>query len=421
MPPSAKASLLEWQAYLETIHSSAIDLGLERVSLIAKKAHLTKPAPKIITVAGTNGKGSTCAILESILLNAGYKVGVYSSPHFVRYNERVRINGNELEDAVHVEAFSFIEASRGKISLSFFEIGTLAALWLFKQKQLDVVILEVGLGGRLDATNLVDPDVSVITSLAIDHVDWLGDDINKIGYEKAGIFRANKPAVCGEPSPPASVSAYADEIKAKLHQIDYQYTYQINESSWTWRSGAFVLDNLPFPHLPLQNAATALMALGLSELAITDEDIVSGLKKAKLAGRMEIISKHPLIILDVAHNPHSAHYLAKQLQRYQQSHRGKIHALIGMLSDKDIEKTINEMSVIVDNWYLATLNMPRGATWQELATYLPSEVKGFDCPLDAYECAKNKLDKRADILIVFGSFHTLGPIIEQIKQTVILE
>lgn len=420
-PPSNSASLSHWLTYLESIHTSAIDLGLERVASVAKKGALTKPAPKVITVAGTNGKGSTCAILEAVLLEAGFTTGVYSSPHLVRYNERVRINGYELEDAEHVSAFSAIEMLRENVSLSFFEMGTLAALWLFQEKQVDIVILEVGLGGRLDATNLVDPDVAVITSLAIDHIDWLGDDINKIGYEKAGIFRANKPAVCGQPSPPASVSAHADEIKAKLYQIDYQYSYHVKDNHWSWQSGSFVLDDLPLPRLPVQNAATAIMALGLLDSALADEHIVSGLQKVNLAGRMQVISSSPLIILDVAHNPHSANYLATQLQTYRLARpNGKVHAVIGMLFDKDIEKTIDEMSELVDVWYPATLSVARGATWQQIAPYLPTHREdwakcnmGFENPLDAFEFAQKALEPTSDMLVVFGSFHTLGPILEQ--------
>ena len=221
--PNANAPLSQWLAYLEALHTSAIDLGLDRVSAVAQKGQLTKPAPTVITVAGTNGKGSTCAIIEAILLKAGYKTGVYSSPHLIRYNERVRINGKELDDERHSEAFAAIEALRGETSLSLFEFGTLSALWLFLDNHVDVVILEVGLGGRLDATNVVDHDVSVITSLAIDHVDWLGDDIEVIGFEKAGIFFTNTPAVCCQPEPPASIAAHAYHFDALLHPVGFPF------------------------------------------------------------------------------------------------------------------------------------------------------------------------------------------------------
>lgn len=407
--PGATAPLTAWLQYLESLHTSAIDLGLDRVSLIANKGKLTKPAPKVITVAGTNGKGSTCAIIESILLNAGYKVGVYSSPHLIRYNERVRINGQELEDERHTQAFAAIEALRGDTSLSFFEFGTLAALWLFIDNQVDVVVLEVGLGGRLDATNVVDHDVSVITSLAIDHVDWLGDDIEVIGFEKAGIFRSDKPAVCGQPEPPASVAAHADDIGANLHQVGYQFHYEKQGDVWHWHCGAFDLCDLPLPNLPLANAATALMALGLSELDVTDEHIVDGLKSVRLAGRMERVSESPLVLLDVAHNPHSAAYLANQLQGLKAENNTKVHAVVGMLHDKDIAATLEAVKPVVDQWYPASLSGPRAALWAQLTAHLPPDIEGFASPTLAFEAAKAALGQ-GDILIVFGSFHTVGEI-----------
>ncbi|STO56865.1 bifunctional tetrahydrofolate synthase/dihydrofolate synthase [Grimontia hollisae] len=414
--PGATAPLTAWLQYLESLHTSAIDLGLDRVSLIANKGKLTKPAPKVITVAGTNGKGSTCAIIESILLNAGYKVGVYNSPHLVRYNERVRINGQELDDERHTEAFAAIEALRGNTSLSFFEFGTLAALWLFLDNKVDVVVLEVGLGGRLDATNVVDHDVSVITSLAIDHVDWLGDDIEVIGFEKAGIFRSGKPAVCGQPEPPASVAAHADDIGANLHQVGYQFHYEKQGDVWHWHCGAFDLCDLPIPNLPLPNAATALMALGLSELTVTDEHIVDGLSSVKLAGRMECVSKSPLILMDVAHNPHSAAYLATQLNVLKAEKNGKVHAVVAMLHDKDIAATIEVMKPVVDHWYPASLRGPRAAPWTQITAYLPTGIEGFESPTQAFQAAQAALAWQGDILIVFGSFHTVGEIADYLSK-----
>ena len=412
--PQANASLATWLTYLEQLHTSAIDLGLDRVQAVAQRAALTKPAARVITVAGTNGKGSTCAILEAILLQAGYKVGVYSSPHLIRYNERVRINGSELPDAAHSEAFAFVDQQRGDTSLSLFEFGTLAALQLFKTNQVDVAILEVGLGGRLDATNIVDHDVSVITSLAIDHVDWLGDDINVIGYEKAGIFRADKPAICGQPNPPATVAAHADDIGAKLYQVGYQFRYERDGETWSWHSGCFSLEDLPVPSLPLPNAATALMALASAELDISDEDIVAGLAGVQLAGRMQRISESPLVILDVAHNPHSAAYFAGQLATIkQQAGKQRIHAVVAMLHDKDIASTVAEMAGIVDHWYPASLTGPRAATAAEIQAYLPAGTVAYHTPVEAYDKALTEATTE-DMVIVFGSFYTVGQVSDHI-------
>ena len=408
--PPATAPLAAWLTYLENLHTSAIDLGLDRALEVATRAQLTKPAQQVITVAGTNGKGSTCAILEAILLEAGYKVGVYSSPHLVRYNERVRINGRELPDNEHSQAFAVIEQHRGDVSLSLFEFGTLAALQLFRQHRVDVVILEVGLGGRLDATNIVDHDVSVITSLAVDHVDWLGDDIEVIGYEKAGIFRPNKPAVCGQPNPPASVPAHADDIGATLYQVGYQFDYQQSDGCWSWHCGAFDLENLPLPSLPLPNAATALMALGAAELEISDQNIVDGLAKASLPGRMERVSTSPLTIMDVAHNPHSARYFAEQLAKVKQhENKKRIHAVVAMLHDKDIAGTVAEMTVVVDVWYPASLEGPRAATADEIIAHLPGDIQPYASPEQAYDAALTQAGEE-DMVIVFGSFYTVGQI-----------
>ncbi|MCG2835730.1 bifunctional tetrahydrofolate synthase/dihydrofolate synthase [Photobacterium sp. WH77] len=413
--PSATSPLNDWLLYLENLHTSAIELGLDRVQAVGERAGLRKPAPTVITVAGTNGKGSTCAILEAILQQAGYSVGVYSSPHLVRYNERVRINGQELDDSEHSQAFAAVESYRQDTSLSLFEFGTLAALNLFKTHQVDVVVLEVGLGGRLDATNIVDHDVSVITSLAIDHVDWLGNDIEVIGYEKAGIFRAGKPAVCGQPNPPASVAAHADSIGAELYQVGYQYTYEQAGETWNWKCGAFDMEQLPLPALPLPNAATALMALGVAELEISDQHIVSGLAKVRLAGRMETVADNPLILLDVAHNPHSANYLARQLKALKNVRPvGKIHGVVGMLRDKDIPSTLIEMKAVVDAWYPASLKGPRAASAQEIAEYLTFQGDLYTAPELAYQAAL-MLAQPEDVVIVFGSFYTVGEVSSYIK------
>ncbi|ENE9526891.1 bifunctional tetrahydrofolate synthase/dihydrofolate synthase [Vibrio parahaemolyticus] len=407
--PQATSPLAMWLDYLSNIHSSAIDLGLDRVQAVATKANLTKPAPTVITVAGTNGKGSTCALMEAILLDAGYSVGVYSSPHLIRYNERVRINGVDVEDAKHGEAFDYVEKQRGDISLSLFEFGTLAALRIFQVENVDVVLLEVGLGGRLDATNVVDHDVSVITSLAIDHVDWLGDDINVIGFEKAGIYRAGKPAICGQPLPPATVAAHADDIGAEFFQVGIQFDYALTEKGWKWSSGAFALEDLPLPSLPLPNAATALMALGASELQITDINIVNGLNNARLAGRMQVLQHEPEIVLDVAHNPHSAEYLVEKVKT---QYAGKtIHVVIAMLHDKDIKATLAALKPIATHWYPASLTGPRAATADELCQYLPQGQVQFQTPVEAFESALSSAASN-DVVLVAGSFHTVGEVLE---------
>ncbi|EIA1622484.1 bifunctional tetrahydrofolate synthase/dihydrofolate synthase [Vibrio parahaemolyticus] len=407
--PQATSPLAMWLDYLSNIHSSAIDLGLDRVQAVATKANLTKPAPTVITVAGTNGKGSTCALMEAILLDAGYSVGVYSSPHLIRYNERARINGVDVEDAKHCEAFDYVEKQRGDISLSLFEFGTLAALRIFQVENVDVVLLEVGLGGRLDATNVVEHDVSVITSLAIDHVDWLGDDINVIGFEKAGIYRAGKPAICGQPLPPATVAAHADDIGAEFFQVGIQFDYALTEKGWKWSSGAFALEDLPLPSLPLPNAATALMALGASELQITDINIVNGLNNARLAGRMQVLQHEPEIVLDVAHNPHSAEYLVEKVKTH---YAGKtIHVVIAMLHDKDIKATLAALKPIATHWYPASLTGPRAATADELCQYLPQGQVQFQTPVEAFESALSSAASN-DLVLVAGSFHTVGEVLE---------
>ncbi|NOH70724.1 bifunctional tetrahydrofolate synthase/dihydrofolate synthase [Vibrio pectenicida] len=406
----ATSSITMWLDYLANIHTSNIDLGLERVKAVAEMANLTKPAPTIITVAGTNGKGSTCALMEAILLDAGHSVGVYSSPHLIRYNERVRINGKELADEKHTQAFDYIEQKRSDISLSFFEFGTLAALRLFQTESVNIVLLEVGLGGRLDATNIVDHDVSVITSLAIDHVDWLGDDIEVIGFEKAGIYRANRPAICGQPKAPSTVAAHADDIGAELYQVGIQYDYQaIDENSWCWSHGPYRLEQLPIPVLPLQNAATALMALATANLDISDVNIVNGLKAAQLPGRMQVIHNEPTVILDVAHNPHSAGYLVEQIQ--QKYHGKEVHIVVAMLHDKDIKATLDVISITANYWYPASLKGPRAAQANELSQFLPDNTMSFSTPIDALKAAMNEA-KDNDVILVVGSFHTVGEVLD---------
>ncbi|MCL6324159.1 bifunctional tetrahydrofolate synthase/dihydrofolate synthase [Pectobacterium polaris] len=410
--PQATSPLVTWLHYLEHLHAQAIDLGLERVKQVAEHLQLLQPAATIFTVAGTNGKGTTCCTLESILLAAGLRVGVYSSPHLVRYTERVRIQGKELPEALHTQAFADIEAGRGAVSLTYFEFGTLSALQLFKQANLDVVILEVGLGGRLDATNIVDADVSVVTSIAIDHTDWLGNDRESIGREKAGIFRQGRPAVVGEPDMPGTIADVAAEKGAQLRRRGRDWEYSVQRETWSWQDKQRELSRLPLPNVPLANAATALAALHYSSLNVSEDAIRQGLQHAALPGRFQTVQASPRLILDVAHNPHAAAYLANRLAALPKS--GKVRAVVGMLSDKDIAGTLAHLTPLVDVWYCAPLEGPRGAKAQQIAEHL-THSQSFSNVVAAWQQAMSEATEQ-DIVIVCGSFHTVAHVMEALDE-----
>lgn len=408
--PQATSPLATWLSYLEHLHSKTIDLGLERVGEVAARLDVQKPAPFVFTVAGTNGKGTTCRTLEAMLTAAGYKVGVYSSPHLVRYTERVRVQGAELTESAHTASFAAIEQARGDISLSYFEYGTLSALWLFKQAALDVVILEVGLGGRLDATNLVDPDVAVITSIALDHTDWLGPDRESIGREKAGIFRAGRPAVVGEPDMPTTIADVAREKGAQLLQRDIAWQYGVDAESWWFSDAAGRLDALPLPQVPQPNAATALAALRASGLNVSEQAIRDGIAGAILPGRFQTIQTSPRVILDVAHNPHAAAHLAGRLK--SEPLTGRVLAVIGMLHDKDIAGTLACLEGVVDSWYCAPLEGPRGATAEELVKHLRAGTV-YASVAQAWHAAMADAGPE-DTVLVCGSFHTVAHVMEEL-------
>ena len=390
--PQATSPLAAWLSYLENLHSKTIDMGLERVSQVAARLDVLKPAPFVFTVAGTNGKGTTCRTLESVLMVAGYRVGVYSSPHLVRYTERVRVQNSELPESAHTASFAEIEA----------------ALWLFKQAQLDVVILEVGLGGRLDATNIVDADVAVVTSIALDHIDWLGPDRESIGREKAGIFRANKPAVVGEPDMPHTIADVANEKGAQLLRRGVDWQYEVQDNGWRFSDAQGALDNLPLPQVPQPNAATALAALRASGLAVSEQAIRDGIQSAILPGRFQIVSESPRLILDVAHNPHAAAYLAGRLKSLPKT--GRVLAVIGMLHDKDIGGTLACMESVVDSWYCAPLEGPRGATAEQLMEHLGKGAI-YSSVAQAWHAAMADA-KPEDTVLVCGSFHTVAHVME---------
>ncbi|MDH2927127.1 bifunctional tetrahydrofolate synthase/dihydrofolate synthase [Lonepinella koalarum] len=433
--PTLQSSLEEWLYYLEHSHSKAIDLGLERVKSVAQALDLLTPAPYVITVGGTNGKGTTCRLLETILLNAGFKVGVYSSPHLICYNERVRIQNQDVQDEDHIRAFQFINTHKNQ-SLSYFEFSTLSALHLFKQANLDVVILEVGLGGRLDATNIVDADMAVITSIDIDHIDYLGDTREKIGFEKAGIFRVNKPVIIGEPDIPHSMIEYAKSLNCQLSCRNQDWQFEITGEQWKWQNNNCQLGNLPLCQIPLANAATALAAVQSLPFNISAEILRKSLNEVELVGRFQTVKAEnltalikltekslqdlPRIIIDVGHNPHAARYLAEKLTQLKSKISGKITAVCGILQDKDAENVLSPLLSIIDEWHCVTLSGYRGQTGEQLAEklYSVAEKQAINVKVQVensvalgVESAVKNTDKN-DVVLVFGSFHTVGEFLQ---------
>jgi dihydrofolate synthase/folylpolyglutamate synthase len=403
-------NLADWLHYLEQLHPRTIELGLERVNAVAQTLSL-KPFPyPVITVAGTNGKGSCVCFLETILRAAGYRVGAYTSPHLLRFNERIRINGEEIDDASLCEAFQKIESSRTHISLTFFEFTTLAALLIFRQASLDILILEVGLGGRLDAVNWIDADIAVITTIDLDHTDWLGHDRETIGREKAGILRPGKPAVFGDTTPVHSIQQIAHQLSSKLHCLNRDFYYEPTPNGWHWHSLHKIRRNLPPLHLEMQNAASALMVLSLlqTQLPISETAIQQGLQQAKLPGRWQRLLLPITCIADVAHNPHAARWLARRLQ--QAPCRGRTLAVVGMLADKDIKNTLAPLVDSIDAWYVGSLNVPRGASAQILAETLRLLTNKICYNYSSIELALQQAINTCEIndrILIFGSFHTV--------------
>ena len=411
--PNQQSSLNQWLDYLLAIHPSEIDMGLTRVSAVARRLEVIDLAPaKVITVAGTNGKGTTCAMLASILRQADLSVGVYSSPHLLHYNERVQINQQDASDASLIEAFCAIEAARGDISLTFFEYATLAGLYLFKAAKVDVIILEVGLGGRLDATNMIDSTATILTSIDLDHQEYLGDTRELVGREKAGVFRPDCLAIVGEPDLPMSVTEYAHQIGTTLYRVGHEFDYHKDQShsdQWHFTSMQQTYSGLSVPKLPLANAASVVALLSHIWPHISQQQINQGLQQAQLAGRLEQVSEQPLVLLDVAHNPHAARYLAQQLQAYQGR---RIVALCGMLKDKDITSVLATLAEQISHWNFVSLDIPRGASAQALRQALPNDTcrdraSEFVDISSAWHAIQTTV-KADDVVIVFGSFYTVA-------------
>ncbi|MEH6419609.1 bifunctional tetrahydrofolate synthase/dihydrofolate synthase, partial [Pseudomonas sp. CGJS7] len=358
-------TLADWLSHIERIHPKSIDMGLERIREVSKRLGLKRPGKKVVTVGGTNGKGSTVAFIEAIARAGGKKVGAYTSPHLLAYNERIRIDGADAADADIVAAFQAIEAARGEVVLTYFEYGTLAALWLFERAKLDLAILEVGLGGRLDATNIVDPDVAVITTVDLDHQDYLGDDRESIGFEKAGIARAFKPLVLGDDDPPSSVLRHAYEIGASAVRAGCDFFFAPTEvdGNWRWREVNYAVD-LPAPQLaaPVQmrNAAVAIAALRALGKSPTRQEMAQGVSAARVAGRLQRFERGEIeVLVDVGHNPQAARELAAWLAA-QPARR--THAVFAALGDKDAPGVVAALAERIDAWHLAGLadSGPRG-------------------------------------------------------------
>jgi dihydrofolate synthase / folylpolyglutamate synthase len=411
---SARRSLAEWLAHIERQHPSAIAMGLDRVREVWSRMGEARPASRVITVGGTNGKGSTVAFIEAIARAAEWRVGAYTSPHLLAYNERIRIDGDDADDAALVEAFEAVEEARGETPLTYFEYGTLAALWLFSRSDLDLVILEVGLGGRLDAVNLVDPDVAVITTVDLDHQEWLGDDREAIGAEKAGIARPWTPLVLGEDDPPSSVLRHAYRIGAAAVRGGSDFLFAPDDAGhWVWREPGFLL-TLPMPRLAapsqLRNAATAVAALRALDRELPEGAWAAGVAAASLPGRLQRVDRGGVeVVVDVAHNPQAAREMAAWLRASTRA--GTTHAVFAALSDKDVLGVIQALASDVDAWHLAGLADagPRGGDVDALATRLATTDAGRGerhATVAEALAAAEAAAVPGDRILVFGSFHT---------------
>lgn len=410
--------LSEWLTWLETLHPQWMELGLDRVGAVAKILNLTEFACPVITVTGTNGKGSTVALLEAIYLAAGYRVGAYTSPHLLQFNERIRIQGIEVADENLCHAFEQIEAIRQQTSLTYFEYTTLAAFYLFQRANLEVLILEVGLGGRLDAVNLVDADVAVVTTIALDHEAWLGDNREAIGYEKAGIMRSHKPIVCGDLSPPQSILAHALQLSAPFYGLNRDFQFQKRATTWQLQTPLQTYGELPIPKIALQNAATALMAMDLLQkrLPVKSAAIKKAIEQVFLPGRFQKIPGPVTTILDVAHNPAGGAWLAECLR--QESKTGRVLAVFSMLTDKHIAETLQPLVAEMDAWFTGPLTAPRAASSAQLTEAL--QIVGV---LDAHIATSFTLAYQAalsyakpgDKLLVFGSFYAVAQVLQALK------
>ena len=414
-------TLDDWLAHCEQLHPKTIDMGLDRVRAVAERMGLRFDCP-VFTVAGTNGKGSTCAMLEAILTQAGFRTGLFTSPHLVRFEERCRIRGQNVDASDLVAAFARVESARAEISLTYFEFTTLAILDTLARAGLDAVILEVGLGGRLDAVNIIDTDCAIITSIDIDHAELLGDTREKIGFEKAGILRTGRPAIVSDPVPPQSVIDRATEIGADLWLLGRDFNSSGDKQQWAWAGRGRRYAGLAYPALrganQLINASGVLAALTAmrQQLPVTAQAVRNGLALVDLPGRFQVVPGQPALVLDVAHNPHSVAALALNLDAM--GFYPTTHAVFGAMADKDLAPMLHRMDPLVDRWYFADLPTPRAAggaalqaAWQALTQRKDASSAVFSQPLDALHAAAAKA-QAADRIVVFGSFYTVGGVLE---------
>ncbi|MCU4581689.1 bifunctional tetrahydrofolate synthase/dihydrofolate synthase [Acinetobacter gyllenbergii] len=421
--PHATDTLTTWLDYWGHVHVTGIDLGLERVIPVAEKLGVMQPQAKVFTVAGTNGKGSTTTTLAAILNAQGYKVGLYQSPHIYRFNERVKLAGTEVDDQSLVDAFVLVDQARREcgLSLSFFEATTLAAFVIFKQQQCDVWVLEVGLGGRLDVVNVIDPDIAVITNIGLDHVDWLGDTVEKIAFEKAGIIRSNIPVVfAGQQQLPQAIQEKVAETQAQLYALDRDYFYQLNDDgeTWSFASSGTTL-RLPVGQLALDNISTAVAAVLVSGVEVSQQALASGIQQACLQGRFEIRQiQDKTVIFDAGHNAHGVEFLLKQLRKFLKYNKQytEVVAVFSMLADKDIPSVTDLLKTTVKDWFIANLDVPRAAPVQQIQEALQGQqVHEFGSIQQAFETVL-KQGHNNQLILVCGSFHTLEAVWEYLEE-----
>ena len=422
-------TLPQWLEWQENLHFTEVDPGLERVGQVWQQLGGTAKLPfTVITVAGTNGKGSSVAMLESILLAAGYRTGTYTSPHLLSYNERICVDGQPVDDMTICEAFNRIDTARDNISLTYFEFATLAAIDIFSHQKIDIAILEVGMGGRLDAVNLFDSDIALITPVSLDHTAWLGSDREQIGAEKAGIIRSGKPIVCSESSPPQSVLKYAASMNSTLYLADTDFNIDWQDHCWHWLGKHSQWHNLPFPALAgayqVQNAAAILQVIELittQGFEVTEQNIKTGLKCVRLAGRFQQIPGDVELILDVTHNQQGAENLVKLLAKTPCN--GRTIAVLAMLKDKDVSAVVSTLNSAIDVWYAAGLDGSRGMTGEQLAQDMAKlidndNIQHFNTVIEAYQRARQEA-LLGDRVLVFGSFHTVETVLKTVNKNAI--